>query len=168
MKKCTKQKEKDKEIKSLYGIGRRTITTFGLKLALEVYDKANRKCKQCKSEYDLTIHHIDGNGRHNQEKGLPVNNDIMNLVVLCRKCHGSIHGKQSLGGYGKGRRKLEIKQVLAIRDEYSKNIVSQKELSEKYKIDNSQISRIVNRKVWKHISKTEVMTSAQAQHNSMR
>lgn len=24
--------------------------------------------EQSRSEYDLTIHHIDGNGRHNQEK----------------------------------------------------------------------------------------------------
>ena len=87
--------------KQRYGIGRRTITTFGLKLALEVYDTSNRKCEICGEENDLTIHHIDGNGRHNQEKGLPMNNDINNLIVLCRKCHGSIHGKQ---GGGRPRR----------------------------------------------------------------
>lgn len=80
--------------KEKYGIGERTIRTYGLKLALEIYDNADRKCKECGSEYDLTIHHIDGNGRHNQEKGLPMNNDINNLIVLCRKCHGSIHGKE--------------------------------------------------------------------------
>ena len=89
-----KNREKDREAKSLYGIGRRTIATFGFKLALQVYDEAERKCSQCKSEYDLTIHHLDGNGRHNQEKGLPMNNEKNNLIVLCRKCHGSIHGKQ--------------------------------------------------------------------------
>jgi predicted HNH restriction endonuclease len=43
---------------------------------------------------DLTIHHLDGKGRHNAERGLEVNNSSNNLIVLCRKCHGSIHGKE--------------------------------------------------------------------------
>ena len=81
--------------KDKYGIGSRTISTFGLKLALEVYDRAKRKCEKCGEENDLTIHHKDGKGRHNQERGLAVNNTSENLIVLCRKCHGSIHGKES-------------------------------------------------------------------------
>lgn len=88
------RKYKLKNYKEKYGIGGRTIATYGLKIALFIYDRAERKCLECGSEYDLTIHHLDGNGRHNQEKGLPVNNDVENLVVLCRRCHGSIHGKQ--------------------------------------------------------------------------
>jgi hypothetical protein len=80
--------------KKTYGIGRRTITTYGLRLALEVYDRSERKCEVCGSEYDLTIHHLDGNGRHNAEKGLPMNNDKNNLAVLCRRCHGSLHSRE--------------------------------------------------------------------------
>jgi hypothetical protein len=82
------------KIREKYGIGMRTVATFGLKLALEVYDRSGRKCEECGEVNDLTIHHIDGNGRHNQEKGLPMNNDADNLKVLCRSCHGRIHGKQ--------------------------------------------------------------------------
>lgn|SRR3990167_7718437 len=88
------EKQKDIENKKRYGIGRRTIVTFGLKLALDIYDKANRKCEKCMDEHDLTIHHKDGNGRHNQEKGLPMNNDRDNLIVLCRSCHGAIHSRE--------------------------------------------------------------------------
>ena len=91
------RKDHDKKIYSQYGIGRRTITTYGMKLALEVYDRAKRKCEQCGGENDLTIHHLNGKGRHYQEKGGIPDNDNKNLVVWCRKCHGSFHGKQGKG-----------------------------------------------------------------------
>ena len=89
--------ENGKEIKRRYGIGGRTIATFGLKLALEVYDKAGRKCKICGEVNDLTIHHLDQQGRNFENRGLQPNNEIENLVVWCRRCHGSFHGKQSRG-----------------------------------------------------------------------
>lgn len=85
------RKKKLNILKSRYGIGAGTICRFGFKLSLEVYEKANRKCELCGNENDLTIHHIDGQGRHNAEKGLPVNNDIFNLQILCRSCHGRLH-----------------------------------------------------------------------------
>lgn len=77
-----------------YGISIKAITLLGLKLALEIYDKYDRKCAYCDSEYDLTVHHIDRKGRNYINKGLKPNNNIENLIILCRKCHGSIHGKQ--------------------------------------------------------------------------
>lgn len=86
---------KDKLSRQMYGIGRRTISTYGLRMALFIYDRAGRKCEQCGEENDLTIHHKDRNGRNNLNKGLPQNNNVKNLVVLCRRCHGSIHGKQN-------------------------------------------------------------------------
>jgi 5-methylcytosine-specific restriction endonuclease McrA len=45
----------------------------------------------------LTIHHVDGRGRHYQDKGLTANNDISNLKTLCSRCHGRIHGRQNRG-----------------------------------------------------------------------
>lgn len=96
-KKYTKPKNSKfflKTKKNKYGLGTATIYRFGLKLSLEVYDRAGRKCEECGSENDLTIHHIDGKGRHNQENGLEVNNNKNNLRILCRKCHGRLHGKQ--------------------------------------------------------------------------
>lgn len=91
-----KQSNKNKpvwlnKIKSQYGLGIRAITHIGFKKALFIYDRAKRKCEQCKTEFDLTIHHKDGNGRHNIEKHLPQNNDVNNLQILCRSCHGRLH-----------------------------------------------------------------------------
>ncbi len=80
--------------KAMYGIGIATIRRFGLRTALFVYDRAKRKCELCNDANNLTIHHKDGNGRHNEEKGLPVNNDHSNLQVLCRSCHGGLHSRQ--------------------------------------------------------------------------
>lgn len=100
-----------------YGISLSTIGIYGLKLALEVYDKFDRKCSQCGAENDLTIHHMDGKGAHNREKGLEVNNDIDNLKILCRRCHGSIHGKES--GALKtniAERRLEVLEYLKGKD----------------------------------------------------
>lgn len=100
-----KNKEKIKETiknyrKNLYGkygFGISTIRRLGLELAIEVYNKAGNKCELCGNKNDLTVHHLDGNGRHNEEKNLLVNNDIDNLQILCRGCHGRIHGKQNKG-----------------------------------------------------------------------
>lgn len=88
------QKEYRNGLKKKYGIGLRTVNTYGLKLALLVYDRAGRKCEECGEINDLTIHHKDGNGRHNQEKGLPMNNEPDNLQVLCRSCHGRLHSRE--------------------------------------------------------------------------
>jgi 5-methylcytosine-specific restriction endonuclease McrA len=45
------------------------------------------KCNNCKSEEDLVIHHINGKGR---SVDIP-DNDLRNLVTLCRSCHMKIH-----------------------------------------------------------------------------
>ena len=89
-----RQKNIVREIKERYGFGIRTVRCLGLQLALYVYEKAGWKCKICSTREDLTVNHIDGNGRHNEERGLPVNNDPNNLEILCRKCHGSVDGKR--------------------------------------------------------------------------
>jgi hypothetical protein len=78
-----------------------TIRRYGLETALFVYDRANRKCETCGVDKDLTLHHIDHNGRNNLNKGLPQNNDKDNLIVLCRRCHGGLHGRE--GGHKGGR-----------------------------------------------------------------
>jgi 5-methylcytosine-specific restriction endonuclease McrA len=89
----------EKEKCDKYGIGLGTLRRYGLKIGLAVYDKFKRKCIECGEINDLTIHHLDGSGRNNENKGLPVNNELNNLILICRSCHGSIHGKQ--GGRGK-------------------------------------------------------------------
>lgn len=91
------QKDYQERVKVKYGLGIGTIQRYGVKIALLVYDRAQRKCEQCGEENDLTIHHLNGKGRHHQEEGRKPDNDIQNLVVWCRKCHGSFHGKQGKG-----------------------------------------------------------------------
>ncbi len=83
-----------KKIKDKYGIGVNTIKRYGLKLALNIYDKFGRKCSQCGEENNLTIHHINGKGWNYEINGLEPDNSIENLQILCRKCHGSLHGKE--------------------------------------------------------------------------
>lgn len=61
-----------------------------------IFERDNWQCLICGSKENLTIDHIDGNGRHSKKP----NNDINNLRTLCRKCHGRIDGKR--GGGGKG------------------------------------------------------------------
>lgn len=46
------------------------------------------ECRRCGSDTQLVVHHSDGN---NGKMGKPLNNDIDNLVVLCRSCHAKIH-----------------------------------------------------------------------------
>lgn len=90
-----------------YGLGAGTVWRYGFKLSLEVYEQANKRCQKCGDVNDLTIHHLDKNGRNNVENGLSPNNNISNLIIICRKCHGSIHGKE----HGKKYKESEVKNV---------------------------------------------------------
>lgn len=50
----------------------------------------NWKCRKCKSENDLQVHHIDHSGAENV-KQFNSNNDMENLITLCIPCHSKIH-----------------------------------------------------------------------------
>ena len=101
-----------------YGISTNQISRYGFKLCLEVYEKDGRKCFVCGSANYLAIHHKDGKGRHVEEQGLPVDNSLDNLQLICRKCHGSLHASEYWakqaelrGGYcGKAERLNEQKR----------------------------------------------------------
>jgi len=47
-------------------------------------------CVTCGSKHDLTVHHKDHRGHNLPEKQR--NNSYRNLQILCRKCHGKLHG----------------------------------------------------------------------------
>lgn len=99
-KRCWKRhygREKEKCFNE-YGLGVRTIQRYGFKLALKIYDKYGRKCAECGNKNSLLIHHLDRKGWNYIAKGLKPNDDENNLILLCRRCHGRIHGKQ--GGRG--------------------------------------------------------------------
>jgi len=49
--------------------------------ALQEY---GRECAKCRDGDELVVHHIDGDRS---------NNELENLVVLCRSCHAKVHGR---------------------------------------------------------------------------
>lgn len=51
-------------------------------VAGKVSERDNNKCKLCGAEESLVVHHIDENKK---------NNNMDNLITLCRKCHMSYH-----------------------------------------------------------------------------
>jgi hypothetical protein len=63
----------------------------GDKVQKIVFDKFDNKCAECHDDYDLVIHHLDNNGRSKFSDKL--NNNIENLVLLCRSCHAYIHNE---------------------------------------------------------------------------
>ncbi len=95
-------KARRERIKKLYGFGGGSLGKYGLPLLLEVYSKFNYSCDHCRTKEKLTIHHRDGKGyRNKQLTGEKVNNNIDNLQVLCRSCHGHIEGIKSAIFMGK-------------------------------------------------------------------
>lgn len=47
-----------------------------------------KECFLCSADRKLIVHHKDGN---NGKLGKRLNNDLGNLVVLCRSCHARVH-----------------------------------------------------------------------------
>jgi hypothetical protein len=85
------------KIKDIYGFGSGMLWRYGLKILIPIYKKYNNCCANCYKKTDLTIHHIDGKGRNYINKGLKPNNKLINLILICRSCHGKIDGRKSKG-----------------------------------------------------------------------
>ena len=47
----------------------------------------NYQCSRCGASEQLTVHHKDGSGRGSSTH----NNDLDNLITLCRRCHAEEH-----------------------------------------------------------------------------
>jgi len=86
-----RHKKERKEARQRYGISLMTIQEYGLKLALEIYDRAGRKCEICGNINNLLIHHKNNKGTNYRKRGLKPNNTSKNLQVLCWHCHGRLH-----------------------------------------------------------------------------
>lgn len=52
-----------------------------------VLTRDNFQCVKCGAAKSLVVHHIDGNGRGSDNP----NNELSNLVTLCRSCHMKEH-----------------------------------------------------------------------------
>ncbi len=56
---------------------------------IKVLERDNYKCVKCGSINLICVHHIDGSGRGSKNH----NNNLDNLITLCRTCHIEIHRK---------------------------------------------------------------------------
>jgi HNH endonuclease len=68
------------------------IKRFGCVIPLE-------DCSRCgvkKMGRNLGVHHSDGN---NGKMGKSLNNDLSNLVTLCRSCHATVHYRGQIKEY---------------------------------------------------------------------
>ena len=63
-------------------------------------ERDNWECQECGLSQEqsiilfnrkLFVHHIDGHGRNSKDK----NHNLDNLITLCPRCHGKIHGEES-------------------------------------------------------------------------
>lgn len=52
----------------------------------KVLERDNYECQICGNKQQLVVHHKDCSGQSDEP-----NNDIDNLITLCRKCHINIH-----------------------------------------------------------------------------
>lgn len=58
--------------------------------AVEALKRDSYICQDCKKEkLNLIVHHIDESRKNGRSV---MNNDLSNLVTLCRNCHGKRHG----------------------------------------------------------------------------
>lgn len=75
----------------MYGCKAKTDLSYKNKIRFsgnkyKVLERDNNECQICGSKKNLIIHHKDCSGQSDNP-----NNDIDNLVTLCRKCHMNIH-----------------------------------------------------------------------------
>jgi len=63
-----------------------------------VLDRDDHKCQICNTSRYLVVHHRDGQGRGHSSP----NNELDNLITLCRACHVRVH----LPRLGTGRVKI--------------------------------------------------------------
>lgn len=122
----------------------RDIERFG-GLRLIALKRDNYSCVNCGMTNDqhkkrwnreITVDHIDGNGRYSKTP----NNSISNLQTLCLVCHGSKDNAV---------RRLKPEQVLAIR--HMLGLVTYLQIAKAFNVDRSTIRGIKSGKSWKHV-----------------
>ena len=97
---------------------------------------------------DLTVDHIDGNGR--KRLVAHQNNDLANLRTLCLRCHGSSDGKRGGGRKPKLTEKQAI-NILHCRGE------SPKEVAKAFGLSYTTVYSILRGQNWKHLTNKGVV-----------
>jgi len=62
---------------------------------LKAVERDNYTCQICNSKKLICVHHIDKTGRSVDDNH---NNDLKNLITLCRKCHMNVHREDLQNG----------------------------------------------------------------------
>lgn len=84
------------------------------RIRVEIFERDNYTCQDCgrKGEwfffrnYDLDVHHMDGNGE---------NNNYENLITLCDECHFNAHGRN---WQHKPIKSYTVKETIEAEEEY--------------------------------------------------
>lgn len=91
------------------------------------------------------VNHIDGDKTNNSLDNLEwstIDENIAHAFKLGLRCNKGV--KNALA-------KLTEEDVISIRELYAKNDITQKELSKKFNIVPSQVSKIISKEAWPHI-----------------
>lgn len=90
-------REKNRENWSEYG----KVYLFGsLSRYLEALQKYDGQCAFGCENLAQLVHHMDGKSVRNSTKD-QINNELDNLLPLCRPCHAALHAKNELRKNGK-------------------------------------------------------------------
>jgi 5-methylcytosine-specific restriction endonuclease McrA len=82
-----KNKEYRKQNKELFNWYHDKDRFNGVRDIILEIDK--KQCQLCGTDKKLCVHHIDGSGYTSKKKNS--NNDIENLITLCKSCHTKLH-----------------------------------------------------------------------------
>lgn len=76
---------------------------YNRKLRERVKERDDWMCVTCGATDNLTIHHKDGNHK---------NNELTNLVTLCKECHEKIHTRKKKTKRDRTRLKQDLKELI--------------------------------------------------------
>ena len=131
--------EKNKVTREKYGVNYGTMVRYGKTTVVAVMKKCECMCTTCDSRRNLHIHHRDGKGITYEMMGGEMNNDINNLELQCRECHGRMHNE-----------KLTSTQVREIRRRMAQG-EKQKDVVSDYDIGRQTVWRILKGLTYKNI-----------------
>lgn len=107
---------------------------------------------------DITVHHIDGNGRKNS--ATTKNNNLDNLKTLCLSCHGREDRLRAKPASEEKIKQSKITEEDAIDIRlFAKLGFTQKQISKVYPITVNTISSIIRLKTWRNLKKKERVAS---------
>lgn len=92
----------------------------------------------------MECRHLDGIKTHNHLANLKWGTKLEN--VADKRRHGTINCGEKNGGA-----KLLEQDVVAIRKEYKRGVVTHKQIAERYGVNESTIRGIVSMKEWRHV-----------------